>query len=512
MVYYKAGQGFEMLRLYLGDNVFDSIMHEYYSTWKNRHPYPSDLERIFEQRSCKDLSWFFSGYLVTTERIDYKIASFDKGRLLVKNKGELATPFPLTGFDGDSAVFNFWNNGFQGRKWIDLPPDKHFTAIRLNINHWVPEPVYTNNNISTSGLFRKADKLRIHFLMTIDDPDKFNMLMLPLINWNRTNGIMAGMALKNNFLLPSSTEFLFIPFFTLRQPGIAGQGRIAYNLLPYYSFVRKFVFYLEGSRFGATSLHEYNLINSGIDIIFRKADMTISPENSINAKLIYATRLNDLLRIGKTEMIPYYKVEFSSVKDSKINPWNVRAILESNGSYYKSSAEFNYRISYKDVKRGFDMCLFTGVMLKDDIRNPYYSLSISGRHGNELYLYDGDFPDRFMANKDSFWSRQIVISEGSLVGKDIDLVSYSKGLISATFVSNLPWISAAIPAKPFFNILCSAKPSSGFFYEGGFKAGIWGLFEVYFPLITSDNMIQGSFKDRIRFILNLESLYKIRLN
>jgi hypothetical protein len=510
MVYYKAGQGFETLRMYLGDNVFDSIMHDYYSIWKNRHPYPSDLAKVFEERSGKDLAWFFSDYLGTTKRTDYKIAALKDNRLLVKNRGELPAPFPVSGLKGDSTVFTSWADGFQGKRWIDLPPGD-FTTIRLNRNHTVPEPVYTNNNINTSGVFRKSDKLRLHFMMTIEDPDKFNMLMLPLVNWNRTNGIMAGMAVKNNFLLPSSTEFLMIPFFTFRQPGIAGQGRIAYNLLPYNSPVRKAVFYVEGSRFGVTPLHDYNVINPGIDIIFKKADMIISPENSIHAKVVYATRLNDLFNPGKTGMIPYYEIGFSSVKETKTYPWSMKTFLESNGSYYKVSSELNYKLTYAQKDRALDMRLFAGVMLKEDPLNPYYSLSVSGRHGNELYLYEGDFPDRFPSNRESFWSRQILISEGGLVGMPHDSVRFSKGLVSATFVSNFPWIPAAVPAKPFLNILYSGGPSSAFYYEGGFKAGIWGLFEVYFPVISSNNMIKGPFKDRIRFVLNLESFYKIRL-
>jgi hypothetical protein len=322
---------------------------------------------------------------------------------------------------------------------------------------------------------------------------------------------MAGMAVKNNFLLPSSTEFLMIPFFTFREPGIAGQGRIAYNLLPYNSRVRKAVFYLEGSKFGATPLHDYSVINPGIDIIFRKADMTISPENSIHAKLIYATKLNDLFNIGKPGMIPFYEIGFSSVKDSKTDPWSMRTFLESNGSYYKASSEFNYKISYPGKSRGLDMRFFAGVMLKEDPLNPYYSLSISGRRGNEEYLYQGDFPDRFPSGNSSFWSRQMLISEGALAGMPRDSVRFSKGLVSTTFVTSLPWVPAAVPAKPFLNILYSGGPSPAFYYEGGFKAGIWGLFEVYFPVISSNNMIKGPFKDRIRFVLNLESFYKIRL-
>ena len=46
------------------------------------------------------------------------------------------------------------------------------------------------------------------------------------------------------------------------------------------------------------------------------------------------------------------------------------------------------------------------------------------------------------------------------------------------------------------------------FFEAGFKAGIWNLFEIYFPLLVSDNIdfITGSFKNRIRFVLRLDML------
>jgi hypothetical protein len=44
------------------------------------------------------------------------------------------------------------------------------------------------------------------------------------------------------------------------------------------------------------------------------------------------------------------------------------------------------------------------------------------------------------------------------------------------------------------------------FYEAGFKAGIWNFFEVYFPLIVSENMKSqaGTQKERIRFVFKLD--------
>src|ERR1035437_7494628 len=43
IIYSKASLGFNYLRTYLGDSLYDSIMHDYYRIWKNKHPEPDDL-------------------------------------------------------------------------------------------------------------------------------------------------------------------------------------------------------------------------------------------------------------------------------------------------------------------------------------------------------------------------------------------------------------------------------------------------------------------------------------
>jgi hypothetical protein len=51
------------------------------------------------------------------------------------------------------------------------------------------------------------------------------------------------------------------------------------------------------------------------------------------------------------------------------------------------------------------------------------------------------------------------------------------------------------------------------FLEAGLKAGVWNFFEIYVPLVVSDNIksITGSFKDRIRFVFKLDIMNPLRL-
>jgi len=70
-------------------------------------------------------------------------------------------------------------------------------------------------------------------------------------------------------------------------------------------------------------------------------------------------------------------------------------------------------------------------------------------------------------------------------------------------------LSIAIFPTPLLNsTIAGINNKSPLFFEAGFKAGMWNLFEIYFPLVVSDNInsIAGSFKDRIRFVFRLDKL------
>jgi hypothetical protein len=110
------------------------------------------------------------------------------------------------------------------------------------------------------------------------------------------------------------------------------------------------------------------------------------------------------------------------------------------------------------------------------------------------------------------------LSEGGLVSPVNNALGYSRWLLSLSLTSSLPEKISWIPVKPFINVLLNDHDSettekSPIFYETGFKAGIWNFFEIYLPLLVSDNIksITGSFKDRVRFELKLDLLNPVKL-
>ncbi|HEX2967724.1 MAG TPA: M1 family metallopeptidase [Bacteroidales bacterium] len=512
VVYYKTGQGFNYLRSYLGDTLFDSIMHAYYTEWKGRHPSPEDLKSVFESHKKIDLTWFFNDFLGTVERYDYKISRLKNDSILIMNRGEMISPFSLTAIKNNKVSFIQWQNGFKGKKWVGLNGND-FSEIRLNYDHIVPEIIQTNNNIRKTGLFRKSDPFSPQLLASVEDPGRRTMIVIPLLNWNRSDGFMAGLAANNGFMMPKPIEYFILPFYTFRDPGISGKGRVTYNIVPYNSIVRKLGLSLEGAHFGATEFNDYTLLRPGIDIWFRNNNPVSGTSAHLYAGYVHATDIRKIFDENRAGYASFGQLRYSITNSRLVNPYDFVVLCESGSSYGKISAGFKYRISYYGRNKGLDFRLFTGMMLWNNNVNNLYSFAPSGRQGRELYLYEGDFPDRFTAFPDNIWSGQMVVSEGSLVTYINDSTGFSSSLISLSLTSNLPGAAGYIPIKPFTNIVYAGDLNKGLFLEAGIRAGIPDFLEVYIPFIVSDNIssLRNSVKERIRFVLNLSPVFRFRM-
>jgi hypothetical protein len=518
MIYNKAGTGFNYLRAYLGDSIYDSAMKEYFSKWKYRHPQPNDLQLIFESNTSKDLSWFFSSFLATAKRMNYEVVGFANRELRIRNKGELISPLVIAGMIGDSIGFEKWVDGFEGQQRIAIPPG-NYTELKIDPQHVTPEIFRLNNNIRTTGFFPKADPISTQLYFSLEDPGKRHLMYFPALNWTRENGLMVGAAVHNGFLTPKPFEYFVLPFYAFHNSDLAGFGRISYSITPYGNRIRKAKFSLEGTQFGAPGNQNYRKIKAGLELYFR-SDLS---NNSLTQKgygnWIRATNLFQIIHQEKASMKNYLTFGYQLEKTGNVNPFKLLVSSESGRSFLKTTVEFNYRLSYYGKKKGLDLRLFAGTMLKSDPAVPFYSLSPSGRSGTEQYLYEGTFPDRFSVFPKTFWSRQVGFSEGGLVSPVNDRLGYSNWLVSLSFTSNLPGKISRIPIKPFVNFLLNDHGSgsghdSPFFYEAGLKAGLWNFFEIYVPLVVSENIesINASFKDRIRLVFNLDTFSQVKLN
>jgi hypothetical protein len=517
MIYNKADMAFNYLRAYLGDAVFDTSIQQYYRKLIFTHPHPNDLRTVFETNTNKDLDWFFEDLIGTTKRMDYKIAELENQRILVKNLGELASPIAISGITKDSIFFEKWVDGFEGQKWIEIPPGD-YTEIKIDHKRSSPEIYRLNNNIKKTGLFPKSDPVRPQIFFSVEDTEKRSLMYIPAANWTRENGFMAGVALHNGFILPKRFEYLVMPFYAFGNNDLAGFGRVSYHITPFEKFIRKATISLEGTQYGAPGNQNYQKIKTGVDLYFRNKKMNSSLTQKVFGYYFAASSLYQIEHEQKAEMNSFLQFGYRLDQHRLINPFSVQANLETGDSYQKTSVELNYKVSYYGQKQGLDIRLFAGTMLKNESDIPFYAFSAGGRSGREQYLYQGSYPDRFAVFPDNFLSRQMTLSEGNLVSAVNESLGYSQWLVALSFTSTLPKINKWVPVKPFVNLLLNDHGfDNGFdsplFFEAGIKAGFWDLFEIYIPLVVSKNIdsVSGPFKNRIRFTLSLDSFSKEKL-
>jgi hypothetical protein len=81
ITYYKTGLWMKKLKDFVGKDLFDSCLHEYYNRWKFKHPYPEDFKKVIEDVSGKNVDFIFSmlskkGSLQPAKKREFKMASF----------------------------------------------------------------------------------------------------------------------------------------------------------------------------------------------------------------------------------------------------------------------------------------------------------------------------------------------------------------------------------------------------------------------------------------------------
>ena len=514
--FYKAARGFNYLRAYLGDSLFDSAMQSWYHNMRSPLSVSVDFQDFLESFTGRELDWFFIDFAGTTRRLDYRVVRLEGQQLLIENNAELASPVVIAGMEGDSVVFEKWVDGFQGRKRVELPPGD-YSEVKIDPHGVMPEVYRHNNSIRTSGLFPRKGPVNPRLVFNIDDPGKRAIVFMPLVNWTRENGIMPGVAVHNGFPLPKPVEYFATPFYSAKNSSLAGTGQLLFNIAPWDNFIRRATITLAGTQFGAPGGQNYRSALAGLDLYLTSKTGSNIINSSLFGRYITASDLYEILSQETARMRHFVQIGYRLERNSRVNPFDVQAMMEIQGSYQKMSVELNYKYSYHGSGNGLFIRFFAGGRGIHGPPLPFHSFSAGGRGGLEQYLYHGTYPDRFSLFTDTFFSRQMMLSEGGLVSPVHMALGYSDRLASVSLTSTWPRLPAWIPVRPFANFLVNEHTRifdpyyPPLFFEAGLKAGLWDFFEIYFPFHVSENIrsATGPLQNRIRFVLRLQSFNRL---
>jgi len=277
---------------YLGENIFDEAMHEFYATWLHRHPSPAALQATFENKSKENLDWFFTDILKKNRRFDY---SFDKVEkvgnayeITLKNSTAYNLPIQLSCYDEqEKPVYNKWVTAAEQENKISLP-EGNFS--RISINGEIPflDNNRTNNHYRPNSLFKKSNPIKIGLLGNSGDSRYNSFSLLPVVSYSAYDGVMAGINIYSDFYPYRKTRVYLQPQYGLGSNELVGKFAVQRDMiLNEKSQIRKITFGLKGKRYNYFQSIVTNEISSYFKLVpsltlHFKSDMLVTKKLRYN--------------------------------------------------------------------------------------------------------------------------------------------------------------------------------------------------------------------------------------
>lgn len=551
--YEKPARALKHLEYYLGTETFDQLMQAYYQKWKFKHPQPKDFQQHLLEANPK-LSWFFDGYLYSNQNLDYAISKIkqqeDKLEITLKNKGELAAPFPVAAKLDGKIVQEQWIEGFADKKIIHLPHgtydeiviDPH--RITLDVNR-------KNNQLPIKSLFRTTAPIGLQIIPTIENDQRNKLLILPAIAWNNYDKTMLGLTITNLTVPNKRLEFGLMPMYALGSKDFAGVGHLQYSWYLQSELFRKITLGVQGKTFHfdyfptldfdlkyarimpflklefappATSRYHHFLQLRTINLHAEAAQFEGGEyvDNDWTNQLIYELRYNGAVRRSINPQEVDLRLEYQDYE-----------VLGESENYLRLSLDYQYGFTFKRGKN-FDFRLFTGINLVNSTRNRgaifpgAFNLSPQGfiRNNSEIGVVGGDYKldDYYLGRNETsgIWSQQISLREGGFkvpFGNPLALGRSNDYILAINLKTDLPFtLPVNLPLKPYLDLgyFSNAMPigedatfDDQFYWSGGLMLDLLdGVAGIYFPLFNKEvirNVYEerGNYWTRITFSFDL---------
>ena len=521
IMYQKTGLIFYYLKDYLGEELFDKCMNDYFETWKFKHPQPEDMKATLEKASGKDLSWLFEDLINTTNHIDYKlkcVKTDDAGTTVkVKNVGQVNGPIEVNILNNGEIAETAWLEPGQTEVIMKTP---NAQEVVIDASKDIPEIYRGNNNWHAEGPLKKAELLKIEYLIGDNESKNTTVFWTPIVAGNIYDKLMVGAAFHNMGVPFTKFQYLVAPMYSFGRNMVSGIGEFSYSLLPEKcAKISKVGLSFKSFKYDSTG----NL---------RKAEGTytaISPYWNTklgkrnNSIFTHSILIQGILRYnynnGFTKDYQGGFLKYSggvSLPDHKFT-FALRGdyLKAQDAEFSRISAEATYRFRYlkNSMKRWVEIRGFVGDYLNfvhaNSASTYRYAMSLSGTDGAQDLFFEDYYFGRGQIS--GIWSQQRAENMGGF--KSTSWFGTSTNWMATTnLYAQLP-----LPKLGFLGIYADA----GAFYNGvsvnsaintGIGFRISKVVGIYFPVWMS-KQLQNSFgnskyAEKIRFSIKLNIVNK----
>ncbi|WP_139925910.1 M1 family metallopeptidase [Hymenobacter sp. DG01] len=531
MVYGKTASLLKYLAGYLGQEKFDAAMHAYYQRWQFRHPYPADMQAVFEEVSGQKLGWFFKEMLTTQNHYEAAVSDIlvqaDVVKVLVRNDSPAPFTVPVATLDARGNVLETqWTPVFGGTA-NDEQDEAQLNFRRSGVARVVIDPGYLtpqlnrrDDQIKLNGSWRTWDPLQLKPLLSPERWDRHFINWVPVAGANTSDKFMLGAAFYNNILAPKRLNFLAMPMYSFNRNELNGVGALSLNVLP-RTFARQLLTTVQIQRFEryrkiepSVTLWLPHSAFRGAQQLVRFANTTIRNQDlgqtSSFQTLEYRVREGNALQNWSAHVELNYLTPNADVD----NPNQEAALLRATGTYSR----------YYSAEKQIRARLFGGTFLKSSSENPFFI----GLSGSPDYRRQTAFLDRQQISA-TFTAQLHQTDDRDGAFKAYLPVGSQRWLSTLNLEADLPVTSLAVFAD--FGAVSKTRQTNtagqsprSLYYDAGLVVPViryllptgQNILRVYLPVAGSQyaNGLPSSrkdFTDRIRFVLHLEELNPFRI-
>ncbi len=235
VVYVKSVVVFRYLEDYLGRERFDRAMQEYYRRWQFKHPYPADMQAVFEETTGEDLAWFFKGMLVTRKLPDFAVKKHELkyGKLLLTLAHKAEHPAParvlLTDAEG-KTLSQTWTRPFLGETVLEIDDFVGWQTATVNAGEKIAEKRIHNNAYRNTAMFRKTEPVSLRWGWSFPKAEKRTLFVSPILGANARDGFMLGGLVHYNFFPKRPLEFHLMPMYGFGAKEPTGSAGLTYRI------------------------------------------------------------------------------------------------------------------------------------------------------------------------------------------------------------------------------------------------------------------------------------------
>lgn len=502
----KSAMAFRYLEDYVGEKHFKRGVQRWFSKTSNHQTAITDFVAAQQYYHNKPLDWWMQTLVPTFGKIDYAITQISKCSytfgVRVKNKGDVQTPFSITGYKNGAPLITLWYDGFEGKQLLPFHLED-YDYVAIDHRQRMPEINARNNFRRTHGLWRSKRPLQLQLIGSVEDPLRTQIFWVPNIDFNAYDQVLMGVSFHNITPVPKKFEYQLIPEYSTGTGKLMGYGGLQYRITPekgpfhlvYFGLFARYNHYAENLTF--------TRLSPSIGAYIRKPHPRDENIHKLRLRAVMLDRETPAFNENQTEnafdlsRASYAIVDFKYTWEhvNILRPFTLEADLQTAELFTRLSVTYDKRWMLPNKKwlilRGFG-----GAFLRNQTTTTsFYSFGLSGTRD---YLFDYALLGR--TDLSGLWSRQFFVTDG--------------GFKSATNLFANSWLTSASVSIPIwkwvgvFGDVGLMDNTRNVYWDYGIRVSILSDFlELYFPFQNHQTnfLTSAGYFSNTRFILNIKT-------